>query len=198
MKCLVCEELSFNTICNSCQNTYLQPIIQKRKLLTNFYVYSFYEYEDIKELIYTKYEPIGSQIYNILAKNSFSKFAKEFNINEQITAIPIDDNPNKGYSHTAILASSLKSTFINPLYNIIRSDNDIKFANKDYSFRLQNPRNFKYKKPFLKKVNKVILIDDIVTSGLTLLEAKDCLIRENIEVLFALTLCNLQPNKGQK
>jgi competence protein ComFC len=34
----------------------------------------------------------------------------------------------------------------------------------------------------------VILIDDIVTTGTTILEAKKCLEENNCEVLFALTL----------
>lgn len=191
MKCLICDNISIPIICKTCQRDYLQPSITKTQLITNFFVYSFYDYEEIKELIYTKYDPIGSQIYSILAKNSFYKFAKSFNIDERVYAIGLDDNSNKGYSHSAILTKSLKSKSIYPIYNTLRAKNNIKFANKDYTFRLTNPRNFTYQKPLFHNVSKVILVDDIITSGLTILEAKDTMVRENIDVLFALTLCKL-------
>lgn len=192
MICLLCQKISLSIICKKCQKTYLQPSIKKKEIITNFFVYSFYDYEDIKELIYTKYDSIGSQIYSILAKNSFSLFAKKFDIEKDIYAIGLDDNPSKGYSHSAILAKSLESTNIKPLYNTLRARNNTKFANKDYAFRLANPRNFIYKKPLLHEVKKVILVDDIITSALSILEAKDCITRHNINPLFGLVLCNLQ------
>lgn len=52
-------------------------------------------------------------------------------------------------------------------------------------FRRKNKRDYKY---YGKRNIQIILIDDIVTSGNTLLEAKQVLENNNCEVLFALTL----------
>jgi competence protein ComFC len=52
---------------------------------------------------------------------------------------------------------------------------------------LDNPRDFKY--TFKKNIN-AILIDDIVTTGTTLCEAYSILKKNNINVLFALTLAD--------
>jgi competence protein ComFC len=184
--------LSLPLICKDCQSIYLTPNLQKKEIITGFFVYSFYDYEDIKEFIYSKYDVIGSQIFEILAKNSFELFANSFNFDERVYSISIDDNVNKGYSHSAILNNALKSRNIKPLYNKLQAQNNVIFANKSYGYRLSNPRDFIYKKPLFKKVKNVILVDDIITSGLTLLEAKDTLTREGINTLFAITLCNLQ------
>lgn len=46
---------------------------------------------------------------------------------------------------------------------------------------------FKYTGP---KNCDVIIIDDVITTGTTILEAKNTLKKENVNVLFALTLCS--------
>jgi competence protein ComFC len=189
---LSCDKLSFSIICKYCQNLYLIPKFIKKEVISGFYNYSFYDYEDIKDLIHTKYDTIGSQIFKILAKNSFKKFSDSFKYNDTLYAINIDNNISKGYSHSAILTSSLSSSIIIPQYNILQAKNNKRFANKSYQFRLLNPREFKYNKPLFKNIKEVILIDDIITTSLTMLEAKDPLTRYNIKSLFCLTLCNLQ------
>ena len=190
MRCISCESFSFSIICKNCQKTLLSPSLFKRELEKEFFVYSFYNYEEIKELIKSKYYFHGDKVFNILAKLSFKKFASNFSINN-IIAIPIDDHTRNQFSQSAILAKSLKSANITPIYSTLKAKNIVKYAGRDLEFRKNNPRNFKYNG---KNGIQVILIDDIVTTGQTILEAKDILEKNNCKVLFALTLSDAKNN----
>ena len=178
MKCILCDNFSFEIICPNCQKKLLQPTIKKRDDII-----SFYQYEEIETLLKYKYHPFGSRVFKILAKNSFAKFSEVYK--EKIYSIGIDDNNKKGYSHTAILNKSLKSKQITPLYKKLISQNNITYAGKDLNFRLNNPRDFKYKG---NKNIDVILVDDVVTTGTTINEAKEVLKKYNVNVAFCLVL----------
>jgi len=188
MKCILCENFSLTHICNSCQELFLTPSLYKRKLSNGIEVISFYKYSEIKNLLHTKHKDLGYYIYNILAKKSFAKFAQEFSSELPIISLGIDDNVKSGYAHTAILNKHLKSKNITPLYNKLIAKNNITYAGKTKAFRLINPRNFEIK---TFKQKNVILVDDIVTTGTTLSEAINLLIRQKKEVLFCLTLTDV-------
>lgn len=187
MRCISCEKLSLLIICKTCQTNFLQPTLNKRQLCDDFFVYSFYSYEELQDLINTKYKFFGDRVFNILAKLSFAKFAQEFNYDEKIISIPIDDHTRHEFSQSAILARHTKSKKITPIYSTLKATNKIKYAGKDLKFRQKNPRKFKYSG---KSNQKVILVDDLVTSGLTILEARKKLNKYGCETLFALTLCD--------
>ncbi len=188
MKCLLCSEYSLVHICKTCQKTFLTPSLYKRKLSNGVEVISFYKYQEIKDLLFTKHTDLGFYIYTLLAQNSFQKFAQEFKPDFQVLSLPIDDTIKSGYSHTAILNKALKSTYIKPLYNKIRAKNNHSYSGTSKAFRLQNPRNFEIKKV---KGNHLVLVDDIVTTGATLLEASNLLLKQKKEVLFCLTLADV-------
>ncbi len=185
MRCISCEKLSWSIICKTCQDNLLIPQFHKRELEKDFFVYSFYGYEDIKKLLNTKYEFYGDKIFNILAKLAFNKFAVNFEFEEQIIAIPIDDHVRHQFSQSAILTKHLKSKFITPKYATLKATNIVKYAGKDLKFRQKHKRKFIYSG---KQNLKIILVDDLVTSGLTILEAKETLEQNGCEILFALTL----------
>jgi len=187
MRCITCEQWSFEIICKTCQTTLLQPTLNQRQLDEDFFVYSFYSYEELQDLLNTKYEFFGDKVFNVLAKLSFSKFAKEFNYEHPITSLPIDDHTRHEFSQSAILARHTKSKIITPTYATLKASNKIKYAGKDLLFRQNNPRKFKYSG---KNDTKVILIDDLVTTGLTLMEARKKLLKHKCQTLFALTLCD--------
>ena len=191
MKCMLCESLSFSHICPNCQATFLTPSIYKRKILNNIEVISFYKYKDIKDLLHTKHTDIGFYIYSILAKNSFSKFAQEFDYPNLITSIAVDDTIDSGYSHTAILNKHLKSKKIKPVFNKLRAKNSVSYSGKSREFRLLNPREFEVSN---YKMNNTILVDDIITTGSTLTQAIGSLQKSNKKVLFCLTLADVSIN----
>jgi len=187
MRCMLCESLSFMHICSSCQETFLSPSLYKRRLSNNIEVISFYKYNDIKELLHTKHTDIGYYIYSILARNSLQKFAMNFEYEHNISSIAVDDTVTSGYSHTAILNRSLKSKCIRPSFNKLRAKNTVSYSGKSKEYRITNPRDF-YIKYF--KCKQVILVDDIITTGSTLMEAVNTMELNKKQVLFCLTLAD--------
>lgn len=186
MKCLSCGSYTFDLICTKCQHTLLSPSFYTRKL-DGLDVYSFYGYEEIEKLIFAKYEFYGDKVFKVLAKLSFLEFAKNFCYDSKIAVIPIDDHTRHGFSHTAILAKTLQSDVLIPQYASLRGQNQISYAGKDLEFRRNNPRNFLYSG---KKNIQVVLVDDIITTGTTIAEAREVLAKNGCEVLFGLCLAD--------
>jgi competence protein ComFC len=152
-----------------------------------FKVYSFYKYSDIDFLIKTKHTFIGSKVYEILAKKSYKVFSKNFSFDNKVLSVALDDKVTSGYSHTAILNRELKSAVINPVYSKIRARNHISYSGKSLDYRLKNKREFE---SLFVGENDIILVDDLITTGLTILEAKKILIDANQTPLFALCLAD--------
>lgn len=185
MRCFTCQSLSFQAICKDCQESFLVSTFHKRELQSDFFVYSFYKFDEVKELLNTKYQFYGDRVFKILTKNCMKKFALNFFFTNKVFAIPIDDHTFHQFSQTAILAKSLKSQYIKPIFNTLKATKRVKYAGKNLEFRRKNKREFVYKG---ESNIQVILVDDVVTTGLTILEAKECLEQNGCEVLFALTL----------
>jgi competence protein ComFC len=82
----------------------------------------------------------------------------------------------------------MKTKYLVPLFNTLHSTNDIKYAGQSLEFRLNSPRNFKYKGP--KNID-VILVDDIKTTGTTLNEAKEVLEKFGVNVYLSIVLADL-------
>lgn len=189
MKCMVCERWSWSHICKSCQEKLLTPVLHKRHILGSIPVYSFFPYDEIESLLLTKHTDIGYYIYTILAQRSLKSFAKEWNYENCVASIGIDDHVKSGYSHTAVLNKALQSPQIKPYFGKLRAANHHKYAGKSVEERLINPRQFLYK-PFQE--NEVILVDDIVTTGTTLSEAAEMLHANGKKVILCLTLTDAQ------
>ena len=187
MKCMMCENLSPTHICNSCQELFLKPSIYKRRLSNGVEVISFYRYTEIKKLLHTKHTDLGYYIYNILAEQSFKKFADKFEYTDTIISIAIDDHIESGYSHTAILNRALKSKYLSPENSILRAKNRVSYSGKSKEFRLLNLRDFQLKE--FQAIN-VILVDDIITTGSTLSQAIQTLTKRGKTVHFCLTLAD--------
>jgi competence protein ComFC len=194
MRCYSCEQFSLLAICKPCQNKFLAPTLHKREINKNLFVYYFYDYDDIKDLINTKYKLYGSRIFNILATNSFKPFANSFNpknetnnknIFNQINIIPIDDHIRDNYSHSAILAKHCKSKILKPYYKTLQAQNKVKYAGASKKFRQKNKRDFKY---IGNSKQNIILVDDLVTTGQTMKQAKSCVLKYKCKVLFGLSL----------
>jgi len=174
----LCEEFSFKLICDKCQELLIPSFYKKDDVI------SFYKYEDIEFLIKYKYHKFGDRIFKYLSK-PFKKFA--LNYPNKLNIIPIEDKKNRPFSHTAILAKSMKDH--NIFYSSLVSMSNVSYAGKSLDFRLKNSRNFKYYGP--KNID-VVLIDDIVTTKTTINEAKETLKKYNVNVLFSLVLADLR------
>ncbi len=189
MKCLLCSSWSLTHICPDCQNENLQPSFFKRKIRGNIDVYSFYKYKSIESLLHTKHTDLGFYIYSLLAKIAFTRFSEQFSFEENIASIGVDEHVKHGYSHTALLNKALRSDQIHPRFNKIVAGSSDTYSGKSFQYRLLHPRKFKVK-PF--KERYVILVDDIITTGMTLTQAVEALEREGKEVIFCLTLADAE------
>jgi competence protein ComFC len=154
-------------------------------------VISFYKYATLESLLLTKHKPEGYRIYKALANMTMKPFIEEFaeNAEGDVYIIGVDEYVKSGYAHVALLTHTMKTKKTIPLHSTLMAQNRVNYSGKDLQFRLSNPRNFKYTG---KKNIDVILVDDIITTGITLQEAQKVLMQHNVNVLFALTLADVE------
>lgn len=186
MRCVACGDFSWTALCSTCKQS-IKPKLNKREIKEDFFVYSFFGYNDISPLLHTKHQPVGVYIYKFLAKEAFKYFFETLNSKENFTIIPIDDRVKGGYSHTAVLAKAIELKNVKAKFGTLRAKNKVSYSGKSLNYRKSNPRNFTCK---LKNEENIILLDDLVTTGTTLLEALHVMKKTNLFPLFALTLAD--------
>ena len=187
MRCLACGAFSWQLVCAACQTKFLSPTPSKREN-RGCDVYSFYPYSEIQELLKHKYSPLGTSLYALLARRAFASLGDYFvGVEEEIFIIGIDDIPRRDFSHTALLARELAkmNTRFLWLKQALIAKNHTHYAGKSLAYREENPRNFVWQGP---RSGSAILIDDIITTGTTLREARDCVESQGLKVLFAVVL----------
>ncbi len=179
------------TFCKTCHTNLLQPSVSKR-LVGTLEVYSFFKYQYIEDLLFTKHTPQGFQVFKALAKLSFKPFMKKFMQEDERTVyvVGVDESVKSGYAHVALLTHEMKMKNVKVQHAKLMARNKVNYSGKKLQFRLENPRDFVYRG---KKGVEVILVDDIVTTGTTLMEATSVLRQSGVEVLFALTLAGVEP-----
>ena len=83
----------------------------------------------------------------------------------------------------------MKTKISKQQHSALMAQNRVKYSGKSLQFRLENPREFHYTgKPDVD----VIIVDEIITTGITLQEAQKVLISHGVNVLFALTLADVE------
>ena len=187
MRCLLCENWSFSHICRRCRSDRLSPSFFTRKIAGKIRVHSFYAYDDIEPLLLTKHTDLGYHIYDILAKTAFVPYAKAFESDEEVAVIGIDDHVRHGYSHTALLSRRLKSKVLKPYFGRLRDRSGVHYSGKDFQYRLTHPREFVFKEV---PQRRIIFVDDILTTGLTLTQAAAAIESAGKELLLCLTLAD--------
>lgn len=187
MRCLLCGVWTFSTFCNACFNAI--KITPKCREIGDFKIYSFFAFSEIEYLLHSKYQKIGSRIYGILARKASQYLKSILDSPLQVYGVGIDDKVGaQGYAHNAILLHSLKCVGIKPLYSTLYARNRVSYAGKSLEFRQANPRNFYLKRKVKDK--EIVLVDDIITTGLTLTEAKEFLESKGAKVLNALVFAD--------
>ncbi|MFT7880492.1 MAG: ComF family protein [Sulfurimonas sp.] len=188
MRCYTCTKLSFQTICHACQERLFKPQPHTRKIGT-LDVISFYPYSAIESLLHTKHKVEGYRIYKKLGEMTMKPFIKEFaeSLESDVYILGVDEYVGSGYSHTAVLTRQLRTRSTKVMHGQLLAKNRVSYSGKDLQFRLNHPREFSYTG---KKDIDVILVDDTVTTGITLQEAQSVLLQHGVNVLFALTLAD--------
>jgi competence protein ComFC len=188
MRCFSCHDLSLKAICTNCRERLFIPTIKKRKIGT-LEVISFYRYSTIESLLLLKHKPEGYRVFGELAEMTMKPFIHNFVKNDPdfVSIVGIDEKVKNGYSHVACLTEKMRTAYSKPLHASLLSQNSVSYAGKTLQYRLNNPRNFKYGG---KEKENVILVDDIITTGITLQEAQSTLLESGANVLFALTLAD--------
>jgi len=188
MRCYACAKLSFQIICNECSKRLFTPQMHTRKIGT-LDVISFYPYAAIASLLHTKHKPEGYRIYKKLATMTMQPFIKEFSesLESDVYIVGVDEYVGSGYSHTALLVHAMRTQKTKVLHGKLLAKNRVSYSGKDLQFRLNHPRDFRYRG---KSGIDVILVDDTVTTGITLQEAQNVLLQHGVNVLFALTLAD--------
>jgi len=188
MRCFSCHSWSLKSICQKCQTRLFAPAIRRRKVGT-LEVISFYPYSAIESLLLHKHKPEGHRIYRDLAHITLKPFIRKYTESDpsQVSIIGVDERVKKGYSHVACMTHTMRTPYSKPLHSALLSSNHITYAGKTLQYRLDNPRDFRYSGP---EGIDAILVDDIVTTGITLQEAQNKLREHGVNVLFALTLAD--------
>ena len=190
MRCLSCHRLSMATFCKLCREKLLKPTITKRTI-NGLEVYSFFKYQHIQDLLLTKHTPQGFKVYKALAKLSFKPFIENFMKynHSKIYVIGVDESVKSGYSHVALLTHEMRHQNVQILHAKLMAKNRVNYSGKSFQYRLENSRAFHYRG--LKNI-EVILVDDIITTGTTLKEAREVLAKNGVKVLFGLTLADVE------
>ena len=203
MRCVNCGAFSLRMICAACAANLAECRLSMRQV-EGFSVFYYYGYSEIRELILSKHHEYGAAVLARIASLSLAKFPihlrREISANPQnyeafkttdgvfkFNAVPLDDDARSGYSHTAILARALKSELVEPKFHCLRAQNRVKYTGQSLEFRLKHKRNFKILTP---PQFPVILVDDIITSGLSMLQAREALIDGGFMPVCGLVLAN--------
>jgi len=190
MRCYSCSRFSVPVICKTCRENLFAPTMGTRKVGT-LDVISFYKYSNLEALLHTKHKAEGYRIYKALAKMTMKPFIEEFTEadDRMVYIIGIDEYVKSGYAHVALLTRAMKTKHSKPLHGALLARNRVNYAGKSLQFRLENPRDFSYRG---RSGIDAILVDDIITTGITLQEAQSVLLSYGVNVLFALTLADVQ------
>lgn len=190
MRCYSCSKLSFKIICKTCISQLFTSQMSTRKVGT-LDVISFFKYSSLETLLHSKHKPEGYRIYKALAQMTMKPFIEEFVESDErdIYIVGIDEYVKSGYAHVALLSRAMKTKTSFPLHSSLMAQNRVNYSGKSLQFRLENQRDFVYKG---KSNIDVILVDDIITTGITLQEAQKVLISHGVNVLFALTLADVE------
>ena len=185
MRCYACHAWSWEILCQSCQASLLNPSMHTQSM-GGLDIISFFSYDEIAPLLHTKHHPQGHRMFTLLGKKVLYPFMEAFaESEERLSLLGIDERVEEGYSHIACLTHAMQTHKIRPLHGKLLAQNALHYSGHSRAFREANPRAFEYKG---KRGIEVILVDDIVTTGMTLKEAEATLNAHGVKVAFALTL----------
>lgn len=185
MRCILCLSLSFDAICKRCRKTLLKPALYVRKLKSGLIVYSFYPYNEIEGLLLTKHSDLGARVYKDLADAIKPEILKL--LKKEYSLVALEGDRLTPYSHTALLAKELNKIHKNVPMGVMIDKSGIRYSGKSLDFRIRNAREFQLTKQ--EKISKkVVLLDDVVTTGITFESAAKVMRESGFDVKFCIAL----------
>ena len=190
MICLVCNKGSFDGLTH--------PICRKRYTIDG--AFSAINHKGVvKKLIYNfKYKPFLSDLNKSLAELFYESiiqneiFQKTYVLKPTLVPIPLHPKRLKyrGYNHAKLLAEGLSRELDLEVSEILERNKNTKSQfGLTLKQRKENIDNaFSTFPNIISQYRNIFLVDDILTSGSTLLEAARILKREGIKKVWGLTL----------
>lgn len=191
--CLVCDKPTYNNLTH--------PACYSKYSIDGCFSALTYN-KTTKKLIYNfKYKPFLTDLKNVLGGLFYESiiqnenFQKELEKGEWIFApIPLYSLKlrKRGYNQSEILAKALSEKFNFPTFNILKRTRDtktqFKLSKKDRLGNIKNAFEILNKKSSIINNKRIFLVDDVVTTGATLIEAANVLKRAGAKRVLGLTL----------
>lgn len=192
--CFVCKKPK-NIICKNCLTNFSRAVDS-----TSAYTYSHFSYKDenIKKIIhYIKYFH-QKDLIRPLVEESLNDFKKLIDIERKYLLIPIPSTRLRkmirGYNQAEIISKTY-SELLNIPYqtNILYRNKNTKqqAKSKNKTERINNQKgSFQIKNFESLKDKTIILCDDVTTTGATLEEARNVLLKNGFKNIVAITLAH--------
>lgn len=173
-----------HSLCYKCFNKF--PLINKITIINDYECLSLYEYKDIiKDLIF---QLKGLKDYEL--KDVFLEYfidLLEFKYKGYVIVYAPSfhqDDLDRGFNHVEAIFSSLKNKKI----KIFSKKEKYKQSEQLYSERKNIFKYISLDKSSLKGLNKVLIVDDVLTSGNTLKALSSLLYKEGIKDIKMFTI----------
>ena len=191
MICLVCNNPSFNGLTH--------PVCRKKYSIDGAFAAISYK-GFVKKLIYNfKYKPFLSDLTKTLVELFYESiiqneiFQKAYALRPIIVPIPLHKKRlrHRGYNHAQLLAEGLSGKLDLKIAEILERNKDTKSQfGLDLQKRKENIKDAFSIVPniLISDYHNIFLVDDILTTGSTLLEAARILKRSGVKKVWGLTL----------
>lgn len=177
-------------ICNECFNE-CKPTF-KKFLFHNYEVLSIYEYKNlIKEKLFVFKGCFDYELYSIF----LYQFSYELNLKYRgyyVVYIPSNksDDKKRGFNHVREMFGFLKLKEL----DLLEKSKLNKQAKNSYKERKRNEKTLILKRNVDLKGKKILIVDDVITTGTTLLSAITLLKKLNPKIIKVLTMSKTEFN----
>lgn len=176
-----------HNICYECFDKF--PIIKEKTMINNYECLSIYSYKDqMKELIY-QFKALKDYELKDVFLEFFIEELEEKYFNYVITFVPSFhlDNKNRGFNHV----EAIFSNFRNKKINLFTKKENYKQSNQKFKDRKNIRKIIEIDKHKVKGLKKVLIVDDVLTSGNTLKACSSLLSKEGVKDIKLLTVCKV-------
>ena len=190
--CLKCNNPSFNNLTH--------PSCKRKYAIDGCFSALAYNKTAQKLIFNFKYKPYLTDLKTVLTELFYEsiiqneQFAKQIKLGDWIfVPIPLSSSKmrKRGYNQAEVLAKELGKKFNIPVQNLLLRTKETKtqvgLTNLQRKLNIKEAFQLKTQKSKLKNQN-FLLVDDVVTTGSTLLEAARVIKRNGAQKVFGLTL----------